>query len=164
MDNLQIVNSLGASNKRKLLKAFNHNSINDAIKHYTDVKKRKYTEAEKLLAYRLMQEDYNDIVENLREEAKETRTRVKNELKALPEGDIIPVRRRGSYVDDNEYREQNINYERAISNIDVGNSRRRLKPTVDITNKFKKSSKQIDIRNPNNIPDVESKNEYKDVK
>ena len=81
MEKLQIVNSLGASNKRKLLKVFNHKTINDAIKHYTDVKKRKYTEAEKLLAYRLMQDDYNDIVEISRQEAKETRTRIKMNLK-----------------------------------------------------------------------------------
>ena len=102
MDNLQLVNSLGTSNKRKLLKAFSHKNINDAIKHYTDVKKRQYTDAEKLLTYKLMQDDYNDVVRNFRQDAQETRTQIKNEFKALPEGDIIPVRRRGSYVDDNE--------------------------------------------------------------
>ena len=59
MENMQLVNSLGASNKRKLLKAFNHKNINDAVKHYTNVKKRKYTDCEKLLAFKLMQDDYN---------------------------------------------------------------------------------------------------------
>ena len=101
-----------------------------------------------------MQDDYNDVIRNFRQEAKEMRTQIKNEFKALPEGDIIPVRRRGNYVDDNEYRKQNINYERAISNIDVGKLRTRLKPTVEVTNKFKKSSKQTVIRNPDTTPDM----------
>ena len=164
MENLSFVSSLGASNKRKLLKAFNHKTINDAVKHYTDIKKRKYTEAEKLHAFKLMQDDYNDIVRNFRQEAKETRTKIKSEFKVLPQGDNLPypVNSRGHYVDDNEYRKQNINYEKALGNIDVGHSRIRLKPTVDITNKFKKSSKQILIRNPNITPDVS--NGYESLK
>ena len=45
--NLRIINSLGAANKKKLLKTFEHKTINDAIKHYTNISKRKYTEEEK---------------------------------------------------------------------------------------------------------------------
>ena len=71
MENMQFVNSSGASNKCKLLQALNYKTINDAVKHYTNVKKRKYSEREKLLTFKLMQDDYNDVVENFREEAKE---------------------------------------------------------------------------------------------
>ena len=81
MENMQLVNSLGASNKRKLLQAFNHKTINDAVKHYTNVKKRKYTEGDKLLAFKLMQDDYNDVVKNFREEQKEKKIQIKNEFK-----------------------------------------------------------------------------------
>jgi len=153
---MQLVNSLGASNKRKLLKAFNHKTINDAIKHYTDIKKRKYTEDEMLHAFKLMQNDYNDVVKNLREEQKEKKIQIKNEFKVLPSGDNLPypVNNRGKFVNDNEYRKQNINYVNSLKNINVGNSHIRLKPTVDITNKFRNSSKQIVIKNSNTTPDI----------
>ena len=83
MENMQFVNSLGASNKRKLLQAFNYKTINDAVKDYTNVKKRKKTEGEKLLTFKLMQDDYNDVVKNFRQEAKESQKQIKNEF-AIP--------------------------------------------------------------------------------
>ena len=105
MENMQLVNSLGASNKRKLLKAFNHKTINDAVKHYTDIRKRKYTEDEKLHAFKLMQNDYNDVVKNLREEQKEKKNTNKNEFKILLSGNNLPypVNNRGKFVNNNEY-------------------------------------------------------------
>ena len=77
MDTLRLINSLGSSNKRKLLKTFNHKNINEAIKHYTDVKKRKYTETEKLNAYQLMQDEYNNIVEIFRQDEPERKKQQK---------------------------------------------------------------------------------------
>ena len=145
MENSRFINSLGASNKRKLLEEFKHKTINDAIKYYTNVKKRKYTEAEKLLAFKLMQDDYNDALMSYRQEAKDKNIQIKNEFKNLPSGDNLPypVNNRGKYVNDNEYRKQNINYVKSLANIDVGDSHIRLKPTVDITNKFKKSTNKL---------------------
>ena len=76
--NLRIINSLGAANKKKLLKTFEHKTINDAIKHYTNINKRKYTEEEKLNTFRLMQDEYNDVVRNLQQQAKENKKQIKS--------------------------------------------------------------------------------------
>ena len=119
--NLKIINTLGKSNQRKLLKAFEHRNINDAIKHYGGANKKKYTEQEKQHAYELMRDDYNDIVQNLQKEAKEQK---KQERKPKTEylntirkynTDILPQNKiRSKYVDTNEYRKQNINFEKKL--------------------------------------------------
>ena len=135
--NLKIVNTLGKSNQRTLLKAFEHRNINDAMKHYTGVTKKKYTEQEKQHAYELMRDDYNAIVRNLQQEVKEEKTQIKRNAR--------------------EYQNENNAYERALKNIDITPvSSKRVKPTVDVTNKFKKSSKQIVVNYPSNKPDIEN--------
>jgi|GEM_PF-1267341 len=158
-ENFRLITSLGTANRRKLLNTFHHKTINSAIKFYTDVKKRKYTEDEKLHVFKIMQEEYNNIINNFRKESKEKATKIKNELKVLPSSDVLPypIRNRGRYVDDNEYRKQSIHYARALNNIhdDLVLSNKRLRPTVEITDKFKKSSKTIFIHNPNKKPDIE---------
>ena len=68
MDNHRLINSLGASNRRKLLDTFHHRTINDAVKYYTDIKKKKYSDEEKMVAFKLMQEEYNDVIINLRKD------------------------------------------------------------------------------------------------
>ena len=150
--NLHIVNSLGVSNRKLLLEVFEHRTINDAVKYYTGVKKKKYTDEEKMNVFKIMQDEYNDVIQHLRVQEKENRKQIKNEFKALPESDNLPypISRRGEYVDDNEYRKQNIKYEKDIRNIDddLIFTNKKQKPTVDITNKFKKSSKDIVIKIP----------------
>ena len=64
--NPRIINTLGKSNQRTLLDAFNHRNINNAVKHYTGVTKKKYTEQEKQHAYELMRDDYNIRINQLK--------------------------------------------------------------------------------------------------
>jgi len=66
MDNLRKINSLGKTNQRTLLRKFNHRNINQAIKHYTGVIKRKYTDIEKNNAYKLMRNEYNQMIDEMR--------------------------------------------------------------------------------------------------
>ena len=134
--NLRIINTLGKDNRRTLLKKFEHNNINEAIKHYTGIVKKQYSDEEKQHVYELMKEDYNKIVRDLQEESKKQ----KEEIKRIKK----------------DYVNQNNSYEKSLRNIDiipVNNTR--IKPTVEVTNKFKKSSKEIVVRNPSNKTDIE---------
>lgn len=57
------IESLGRTNKSKLLKEFGFRNINEAIEYYDlDVKRRKYSDELKTTAYLLMKNDYNDII------------------------------------------------------------------------------------------------------
>ena len=69
----RIIQSLGRSNKSKLIKEFGFRNINEAIEHHLElydpnfVKKRKYNDTVKELTYKLMRLEHNKIVEDIRE-------------------------------------------------------------------------------------------------
>lgn len=57
------IQTIGRTNKSKLLREFGFRNINEAIEYYElDIKRRKYSDANKNKAYLLMKDDYNDIV------------------------------------------------------------------------------------------------------
>lgn len=74
---LRLINTLGKSNQRTLLKAFEHRNINNAVKHYTGVTKKKYTEQEKQHAYELMRDDYNIRINQLKIQVKQEKKEAK---------------------------------------------------------------------------------------
>ena len=82
------INTLGKRNKSKLLKELGYRTINDAIEAYAtnaDFKKlKKYTDKVKDNTFRLMQNEYNDIIDDLQNQKKEiikTEKKVKQETK-----------------------------------------------------------------------------------
>ena len=85
------INSLGKTNKRTLLKRFGFNNINTAIYHLADgqlVHQRKYNEKAQNIAYRMLQEQYNDLVEMTQSANQQQKKEVKNKFKNL---ELIPV-------------------------------------------------------------------------
>jgi len=66
------IQTIGRSNKSKLLNEFGFRNINEAIEYYElDSKRRKYSDMIKNKAYLLMKDDYNDIIEQQQQSKKE---------------------------------------------------------------------------------------------
>lgn len=131
--NLRIINTLGKANKSKLIKTLGHTNINKAIEHYTSVKQKKYSDEEKQRVYEIMKEDYNSIVRIFQEDAKEKKVETKS------------------------YYKQSNDYLKSFNKIEsdvIDTKYKKMKPKVEVINRFKKSSKEITIVNPHSTPDV----------
>ena len=74
-ENYRVMNNLGKISKSKLLRVFNHNSIDDAVKYYSNIDKPKFSKNAHDIAYKIMQKEYNNVVKTIREEEKLKKTR-----------------------------------------------------------------------------------------
>ena len=82
MSTLRKINTLGKTNKSKLMKEFGFKTINQAIQYYSEEvlpKQRKYSDELKNETYQKMMNDYNDIIDIYRNEEKENKKKIKKQ-------------------------------------------------------------------------------------
>lgn len=87
MSTLRKINTLGKTNKSKLMKEFGFKTINQAIQYYSEEvlpKQRKYSDELKNETYQKMMNDYNDIIDIYRNEEKENKKKNKTQYKNKP--------------------------------------------------------------------------------
>lgn len=88
MASLRRVETLGRTNKYKLLRESGFKTINDAIEYYCSlggltIKRKKYPDELKMLAFEQMRRDYNDIVDRLKSEKQEEKRQEKIRVKEI---------------------------------------------------------------------------------
>ena len=77
-ENYRVMNNLGKISKSKLLRVFYHNSIDDAVNHYSNIDKPKFSKNAYDIVYKIMQKDYTNVVKTIREEKKVKKQETKN--------------------------------------------------------------------------------------
>ena len=77
---LRLVNTLGKSNQRKLLRHFGYRNINEAVSNYTNINHQKYSEEQKNYALENMKVEYNNQITYLKNLKKQEQKEAKKRL------------------------------------------------------------------------------------
>lgn len=118
------IETLGRTNKSKLLKELGFKNINEAIEAYgfSETKKRKYSENLKNIAYEQMKIDYNEIVDILNQQEQRDNNKIKNFSRRLK------TQFENLYADKQDHVSVNIDFE-------LSNGVKNLKKLMEIIRK-----------------------------